>query len=267
MNLRNFTDISKSGILLKVIPLTALFCLAKWIAHQMQWEIGKFDSQIGSLLAAVTFILAFMLNGTLTDYRTSEDMPAQIANAVETIQDTNLFIAARQPDYNPTLLTEGLVEILKSVLLCLKQNKPFIRVENSVTILNQSLVPLSKFCEAPLMARLQGEQAKIRLLIARIQRICDTDFLGSAYELLHLLIIASSIALLITHSDEFYTNLIISAFLFTSFMYLLLLIYDIDNPFEYNGTSSADIDLSSLEQSYHQLREGLLNDDEPKIPV
>lgn len=140
MNLRTFTDMSKWGILLK-IPLTALFCLAKWYAHQMQWEFGKFDSQIGSLLAAVTFILAFMLNGTLNDYRTSEDMPAQIANAVETIQDTNLFIAARQPDYNPTLLTEGLVEILKSVLLCLKQNKPFIRVDNAVTILNQSLVP------------------------------------------------------------------------------------------------------------------------------
>jgi len=96
------------------------------------------------------------------------------------------------------------------------------------------------------MARIQGEQAKIRLQIARIQRIRDTEFLASAYGLLHLLIIASSIALLITHTDEFSTNLIISYFLFTSFMYLLLLIYDLDNPFEYNGTSSADIDLSSL---------------------
>jgi hypothetical protein len=67
----------------------------------MQWEFGKFNSQVGSLLAAVTFILACMLNGTLSDYRTSEDMPSQIANAVETIQDTNLLIAARQPDYDP----------------------------------------------------------------------------------------------------------------------------------------------------------------------
>ena len=267
MNFRTFTDMSKWGILLKVLPLTALFCLAKWIAHQMQWEFGKFDSQVGSLLAAVTFILAFMLNGTLNDYRTSEDMPAQIANAVETIQDTNLFIAARKPDYDPTLLTEGLAEILKSVLLCLKQGQPFIRVENAVTNLNQLLAEFSKFCEIPSISRLQGEQAKIRFIIDRIQRFRDTDFLASAYGLLHLLIIASSSALLITRTDDFNTNLIVSGFLFTSFMYLLLLVYDIDNPFEYNGTSSADIDLSSLERSYHQLRERLLNDDEPKIPV
>ena len=267
MNFRTFTDMSKWRILLKVLPLTALFCLAKWIAHQMQWEFGKFDSQVGSLLAAVTFILAFMLNGTLNDYRTSEDLPAQIANAVETIQDTNLFIAARKPDYDPTLLTEGLAEILKSVLLCLKQGQPFIRVENAVTNLNQLLAEFSNFCEIPSISRLQGEQAKIRLMIDRIQRIRDTDFLASAYGLLHLLIIASSSALLITRTDDFNTNLIVSCFLFTSFMYLLLLVYDIDNPFEYNGTSSADIDLSSLERSYHQLRERLLNDDEPKIPV
>lgn len=267
MNFRVFTDMSKWGILLKVLPLTAVFCLVKWITHQMHWELGKFDSQIGSLLAAVTFILAFMLNGTLTDYRTSEDMPSQIANAVETIQDTNLLIAARQPDHDPTLLTEGLAEILKSVLHCLKQSKPFIRVENAVTSLNQVLAPLSKFCEPPLMARVQGEQAKIRLIIARIQRIRDTDFLASAYTLLHFLIIASSITLLMTRSDDFNTNLIISGFLFMSFMYLLLLIYDLDNPFEYDGISSADIDLSSLEQSYHRLNAGLLNDDEPQIPV
>jgi hypothetical protein len=69
MNFRTFTDISKWRILLKVLPLTALFCLTKGFVHQMHWEMGKFDSQIGSLLAAVTFILAFVLNGTLSDYR------------------------------------------------------------------------------------------------------------------------------------------------------------------------------------------------------
>lgn len=88
-------NLGRWEILLKVLPLTALFCLAKWITHLMQWEIGKFDSQMGSLLAA-TFILAFMLSGTLNDYRASEDMSNKIANVVETITDTNLLIASRK---------------------------------------------------------------------------------------------------------------------------------------------------------------------------
>jgi hypothetical protein len=83
--------------------------------------------------------------------------------------------------------------------------------------------------------------------------------------MLHVLIIASSSALLITRTDDFNTNFIVSGFLFTSFMYLLLLVYDLDNPFEYNGTSSADIDLSSIEKSYHRLREELLKNEEHKI--
>jgi hypothetical protein len=103
------------------------------------------------------------------------------------------------------------------------------------------------------MARIQGEQAKVRLVIARMQRIRDTDFLTPAYTLLHILLLAASVAMLITYTDDFGTNLLVSTFLFTSFMYLLLLIYDLENPFEYNGTSSADINLSSLEQSYHRL--------------
>lgn len=75
MNFRTSINISKWGILLKVLPLTALFCLGKWFVHQTHWQIGKSDSQIGSLLAAVTFILAFVLTGTLSDYRASDPSP------------------------------------------------------------------------------------------------------------------------------------------------------------------------------------------------
>ena len=106
------------------------------------------------------------------------------------------------------------------------------------------------------MARLQGEQAKIRLIIARMQTTRDTEFLASAYSLLLILLIAASVAMLTTSSDEFTTNLVVSGFLFTSFMYLLFLIYDLDNPFEYDGKSSADVDLSSIERSYHRLNMG-----------
>ncbi|MEH2295883.1 hypothetical protein [Nostoc sp.] len=260
-------NLGRWGILLKVLPLTALFCLAKWITHLMQWEIGKFDSQMGSLLAAATFILAFMLSGTLNDYRASEDMPNQIANAVETIQDTNLFIAARKPNYDPSPLTAELIEILKSVLLCLEQDKPFVRAENAITQLNRSLVPLSEFCEPPLITRLQAEQAKIRLLVARIESIRDTDFLAPAYALLQILVVASSLALLMTRADDLYMSLIVSGLLFSSFIYLLLLIYDLDNPFEYHGKSSVDVDLSVLKRSRDQLNMRLLESSEPQTSI
>jgi hypothetical protein len=43
--------------------------------------------------------------------------------------------------------------------------------------------------------------------------------------------------------------------MFTSFTYLLLLIRDLDNPFEYNGKSSVDVDLGLLEATRDRLRQ------------
>ncbi|MEY3866991.1 MAG: hypothetical protein RLZZ338_882 [Cyanobacteriota bacterium] len=252
------TILLKWGILLKITPLIGLFCLGKWTFHLMKWEIGKFDPQIGSLFATVAFLLAFMLSAAMLDYRLSEEMPNSIAIAVETIQDTNLMIAARHSEYNSIPLTEGLVDILSTTLICLQEYKSFISVEDVVTSLNPLLVPLSKFCEAPLMARIQGEQGKIRFTIAQIKRIRDTDFLPASYALQYILLIISTMTLLVTHTDEFFTNLIVSGFLFTAITYVILLIHDIDNPFEFNGRSSVDVTLLPLEKSYQRLRAGLL---------
>ena len=89
-----------------------MFCLLKLLIHKQGWELGTFDSQTGSLLASVTFISAFILSGTLQDYRISEDLPLQIANTIKTIEDTNLMVAARKPEYNPQPLREGLFDVV-----------------------------------------------------------------------------------------------------------------------------------------------------------
>ena len=253
MNVRVSINLSRWLIVLKIIPLTALFCLLKWITHQMKWEIGSFDALTGSLLGAVTFTLAFLLTGTLNDYRMSKDMPDQLSTSANSIQDTNLLIANRNPDYNPVPLAESLAEILKSVLLWLEQGKPFERVENTITILNEALVPLSKYAEAPLMSRIQAEQANMRHIVARIRMIRDTDFLTPAYTLLDILLIAASIALLTVGTKDFNANLLISGFLFATFTYLVMLIHDLDNPFEFDGKSCADVDLSPLRQTSKSL--------------
>jgi hypothetical protein len=47
--------------------------------------------------------------------------------------------------------------------------------------------------------------------------------------------------------------MVVSCFLFTSFTYLLLLIRDLDNPFQYDGSSCVDIDLSGLNSCRQRL--------------
>ncbi len=241
-------------IFFKVLPFVALFCLMKWITHQLRWQLGTFDSQMGSLLGAVTFIVAFMLSGTLTDYRICEDIPIQIVNAIESIQDSNLYLAARKLEYDPQPLTQGLSDIVKSILLWLEKAEPLEQIEKNITDLNQLFVTFAINSDAPIVARIQGEQAKIRVLVARIQRIRDTDFITPAYPLMQLLSGFSILALLIIETNEFTVNLMISGLICLSLSYLLILIYDLDNPFEYQGKSSVDVDLSSLKRLLEQLQ-------------
>ena len=241
-------------ILFKVLPFVALFCLIKWITHQLGWQLGTFDSQMGSLLAAVTFIVAFMLSGTLTDYKICEDIPIQMVNAIETIQDSNLYLAARKPEYDPQPLTQGLFDIVKSILLWLEQSEPIEHIEKYITNFNQLLVSFAINSDAPIVARIQGEQAKIRVLVARIQRIRDTEFITPAYPLLKILLVSCLLALLIIETNEFTVNLIIYGLICLSLSYILVLIYDLDNPFEYQGKSSVDVDLSSLKKLLEQLQ-------------
>ena len=60
-----------------MLPLTALFALAKLGVHTLDFEPWEFDSLTGSLFGASTFVLAFVLSGTLAAYSASEDMVAQ----------------------------------------------------------------------------------------------------------------------------------------------------------------------------------------------
>jgi len=64
----------KWRLFLKVLPLTGLFALAKVGVHTLGFEPWEFDSLTGSLFGASTFVLAFVLSGTLAAYNASEDM-------------------------------------------------------------------------------------------------------------------------------------------------------------------------------------------------
>ena len=105
-----------------------------------------------------------------------------------------------------------------------------------------------------MLNRMQGEQAKIRFLVKQMGLSRDTDFIGPAYVLLEVFLIGAIAALLLIGTDRFSETLVVSCLMFTSFTYLLLLIRDLDNPFEYNGKSSVDVDLGLLEVTRDRLR-------------
>jgi hypothetical protein len=248
-------NLVKWGILTKVLPWTGLFCVVKLGLHWLDWEPWAFDALTGALFSAVTFVIALILSGTLSDYRACEWMPAQIANSLETINDTNQVIAARYPDYHPQILQQALVDVSRSILDWLKAGKEFTVVDDSIDRLNPLLAKILVLdgC-AGFVNYMQAEQAKIRAISRQMRGNRDTDFLGAAYVLLWLFLGGSIFALLLIDAERFSENLTVSTFMFTLFVYLMFLIEDLDNPFQYDGKSSVDVGLSALEHVEMKLK-------------
>ncbi|MEM9121019.1 MAG: hypothetical protein AAGD09_24515 [Cyanobacteria bacterium P01_F01_bin.56] len=238
----------KWRLLFRLLPWAVLFVVAKVGVHLLHWEVWTFDSLTGTLFAAATFILAFMLSGTLRDYQASLYMPIELANVVEAIADANQLAAAAHPDYDPISLTTALSCLTQNLLAWLEQQAAITPVEQSLEQLNIHFAHVLAFGDIPVISRIQGEQAKLRLLIRRIRLIRDTDFLRPAYALLEIFLIGAVITLLLVSSNRFEQNLVVSTLLFIAFAYLLRMIRDLDNPFQYSDDSFLDADLSALRE-------------------
>jgi len=252
------TAAPKWRLFLKVLPLTALFALAKVGVHTLGFEPWEFDSLTGSLFGASTFVLAFVLSGTLTAYNASEDMVVQFMNAAESIEDINIYVARLQPSLETARLTSCLAELLGQLAQWLANQVDFEVIDASLADLNLILADLRLNSGDSVVDRGLPELARMRILVNRMASNRDSDFLGPAYAMLEIFLVGTVVALLLIGADRFSENIVVSCFLFTSFTYLLLLIRDLDNPFQYDGSSCVDVDLSVLNSCRQRLldREG-----------
>jgi len=203
------TAAPKCRLFLKVLPLTALFALAKVGVHTLGFEPWEFDSLTGSLFGASTFVLAFVLSGTFR-------------------------------------LTSCLADLLGQLGQWLANRVGFEVIDASLADLNLILADLRLSSGDSVVDRGLTELARMRILVNRMASNRDSDFLGPAYAMLEIFLVGAVVALLLIGAERFSENMVVSCFLFTSFTYLLLLIRDLDNPFMYDGSSCVEVDLSVL---------------------
>jgi len=242
-------------VLLAVAPFTLLFGLLEVLFHELGWELWKFDSLTGALLGSASFILALVLGGTLGQYHASEEMVLELVNEAEAINDRLAVHGATAPDLDSARIRSALVAALEAIRRWLLKQAPWEAVQTALIQLNGSLAALEAAGRSDANNPSLANLAKMRLLLSRISSNRDHDFIAPAYALLELFFLGVVVALLLIGSDNFGENLVVSCFLFTSFLYLVFLIRDLDNPFEYDGSSSVDVDLAPLEQCEQRLRQ------------
>ena len=236
--------------MLTTLPFTAFMLLVKFaIVHGLNYEgLVKF-SEIGLVITGGIFIIAFMLAGTISDYKESEKIPAEIACAIETIEDTLVLGYNFKGGYDLSDVRRRLNDVTQSILNWFQQKGTSEEVYAKINDISSIALVLEKAAVGAIAARISGEQHNLRKLFSRVHVIKRTYFIATGYALLEVLTVVIIGLLLIAKFENETTGIIIITFITQIFVYMIRLIRDVDEPFEYSKTGkvrAADIDLFPL---------------------
>jgi predicted membrane chloride channel (bestrophin family) len=228
-------------MLIKVSALVLAIGLAKLVAHQLGWEWMRPNPLVTSLVASTVFLMGFLLNGVLGDFKESEKLPGEIATSLETL---GLEIQAI-PSHNPVAQVghhlEAVAELGDSILEWLLNRIPTAELLRRYQQTHGQVVQASvKLGIPPLQARLMAETAQVLKLINRVEAIRETSFITLVYWLATAGIVLLSGSLIFTVTDVLQESIFFILVIAFLLIFLLRLIADIDNPFGHADANSAE---------------------------
>lgn len=251
---------SKYHLLFSVLPVVIIVGLFKVAVHQFGWEMipKEMTSFFPSILTGIIFILGFLLAGVVTDYKESEKIPNEIA--------ASLYALWQEADYLRTvshsLTAELLMVKIKRFVPMLKNDFFVLRndeLKRLLDSLSEDIIEIGKEGAAPnYVMRMKTEVASLKKTINRISIIKNTDFIPSVFVCIKTIafVFLSVYCLLIV--DPWWGGLIlVCIFTFVIFS-ILFLIKDMEDPFDYDGSTEVKSDeislsvLDSLQQEFTQ---------------
>lgn len=234
----------------------------KVLVHQRHWELLTPNPLFSALVASEVFLLGFLLNGVLMDYKEGEKMPGELAAALECLARETRGAREFQPE---AVVNEALVLLAGfsgHLLAWMKEDGPAASLLNRLDDVQRAIERLAQKNPAPLQARLLLELAQIRRLVYRIGVIRATTFVPTLYGMAYIGTGLLSGGLLFTDIEPFGESLFFISAISLLLIKLLWLIADLDNPFSANLAASVEhVSLSPVALAVERLQQLLTTED------
>jgi hypothetical protein len=237
----------KWGLIFKALAITALLLVVRLAIDRSGMDILSVTNLVTAFVGGAIFTIAIILTGTLADFKESERIPGDLVTALSALYaDTGLVGQkhARTADEIKMHARDLLKAITKNFHSNL-WNMEGIRKE--IEIINGKIYELANTdVPAPILVKLRTELINIERLSNRIAVIKHTSFIPAAYTIAELAAAGVIGILFFVRIDLWYEGAILFAVISALLISLLLLIRDMDDPFEVGKKSYADVDLSIL---------------------
>ena len=234
-------------IALETGALVAAIVLAKLLVHELSWEFISLSSIYTSAVAGGIFVIGLIVAGTLTDYKESDRMPAEISAALENIYRDCAAIKETLPEFDLETLRERLIRIVSAFRADLTAGGRSCL--EAIEELSPSFLELERLDVPPnYIVRLRGEQGTIRKSVLRVYHVQRTVFLPSAYVLITTIVGLIIVGVVFTEIGPLHDALPIVAFLSYFFIYLVRLLKVLDTPFRIDERTMDDVSLFLLNE-------------------
>src|SRR5215831_6822740 len=179
----------KWKLLIKTLPLAAAMVA---IALTRDWVFhfnGIIDfSDVAPPFSAVALIVGFMLAGVLSDYKESEKIPGEIANTLETIDDTMQVVIAINKEADVSGFRDAFGKLVATVDDWFLRRVGKERCYAAINDFRSVVTTMHDAGGVNYTIRCLGETNNLRRLVTRVDVISETSFMPVGYALLDLLV-------------------------------------------------------------------------------
>lgn len=234
-------------IILKAAAIVAVLLLAKWLIFHYGKDVIVAGPVVTALVAGVIFTVAIIFSGVLADYKESEKIPGDLAASLGSLYSDVQFLQVKDQKITDDLRLH-VKELLQVILSNFKRN--IWEIKEIRPVLNHVAEEVNNLSKegvaAPFIIKMRNELTNIDKISYRVEIIMETSFIPAAYNIAVIAMTAVLCVLAFTKMNSLYDGLLLFGAVSFILISLLLLIKDMDNPFEYGKKSSADVDLTIL---------------------
>lgn len=240
-----------------IAALTAVVLIGlKLLVHLLGIEFVDLNALFTSIIAGGIFLFGVILAGTMSDYKESERIPAEIASGCESIYEDGIYVSRTREGFDLGALKSALREIINGFIQDASDDDSR-RALTALGTLGPSFIKMEELGVPPnYIVRLKSEEAMMRKAILRMYYIQRTGFLPSAYFFIQSVVALILGLLVFVKIEPLYTAIIITVFLTYLFVYILGLLRVLDRPFRHGEHTRDDVSLFLL----HELRDRLKAD-------
>lgn len=242
-------------IFINTLLVIGLLVSFKYILHHFGFEIIELGSLHNSAISGVIFVIGFLLSATIADYKEAERIPAEIASAIENMNEDAISIHTNYSKFDLKGYQKQLQKVAEAFTGDLRNSKSQ-QAKTELHTLSRLNAKMEKAgVPANFIVKLKQQQALLVRHLFRVNYIQRITFVPSATILVWSIVTLAIALLMFTEIEPFMAGMMLTGVITFILVYVLQLIGVIKTPFHDEGRTKDDVSLFLLERTIGHLRD------------